>query len=143
LLRDGFPRGGAARWWNPRAAAPWQHLALTRMSSPWRRLVRLIDRSLDGPDHVVRMLVEFWRAAMRDDHMRTYSAEVQPCYRAPFLAAVSGLGPVHEADDVTDLVITALAGVITSRAQGLPAPSREGFRALLLAQLQVMLGRPA
>ncbi|GII53251.1 hypothetical protein Pth03_16400 [Planotetraspora thailandica] len=113
---------------------------------PWERLVAMIDRSLDNPDHVRRMLVEFWRAAMRDDELHKYSAEVQKRYRAPFLTAIREGGEqgeftlTHGPDDVTDFLFSILTGAVISRVLHHPTPSPADFRGVLLAQLRLMLG---
>ncbi|MEE6310782.1 TetR/AcrR family transcriptional regulator [Plantactinospora veratri] len=115
-------------------------------ADPWRRLVALVDRSLHNSESVRQILVEFWRSAMRDDELRAYSTEVWLRYRAPFLAAVregSARGEftlAHDAEGVTDLLLTALAGLIVTRVQHHPTPSPEGFRAALLGQLGLVLG---
>jgi AcrR family transcriptional regulator len=113
---------------------------------PWERLVAMIDRSLELPDQARQMLVEFWRSAMRDDELREYSVEMQMRYRAPFLAAVregseqGAFRLTHRPDDVTDFVLSALAGVIISRVLHHPTPSPADFRGVLLPQLRLMLG---
>ncbi|MET7667788.1 TetR/AcrR family transcriptional regulator [Micromonospora luteifusca] len=113
---------------------------------PWRRLVALVDRSLDNSESTRQILVEFWRSAMRDDELRDYSAEVQTRYRAPFLAAVregaerGDFTLAHDAEAVTDLLLSALAGLIVSRVQHHPTPSPAEFRDVLLTQLRLMLG---
>ncbi|MGQ5264405.1 TetR/AcrR family transcriptional regulator [Micromonospora sp. ZYX-F-536] len=115
-------------------------------ADPWRRLVALVDRSLHNSESTRQVLVEFWRSAMRDDELRDYSAEVQMRYRAPFLAAVregaerGEFKLVHDAEAVTDLLLSALAGLIVSRVQRHPTPSPAEFREVLLTQLRLMLG---
>lgn len=115
-------------------------------TDPWRRLVGLVDRSLHNSESTRRILVEFWRSAMRDDELRDHSAEVWARYRAPFLAAV-GEGArrgeftlAHDAEAVTDFLLTALAGLIVSRVQRHSTPTPTDFRVVLLAQLRLMLG---
>ncbi|GII27832.1 TetR/AcrR family transcriptional regulator [Planotetraspora mira] len=113
---------------------------------PWERLVAMIDRSLDHSDRTRRMLVEFWRSAMRDDELHAYSTTVQQRYRAPFLAAVREGGEqgeftlTHEPDDVTDFLLSALTGAVVSRVLHHPTPAPADYRGVLLAQLRVMLG---
>ncbi|MET8355503.1 TetR family transcriptional regulator C-terminal domain-containing protein [Micromonospora sp. NPDC005171] len=115
-------------------------------ADPWRRLVALVDRSLHNSESTRQILVEFWRSAMRDDELRHYSAEVQTRYRAPFLAAVregaerGAFELAHDAGAVTDLLLSALAGLIVSRVQHHPTPSPAEFQDVLLAQLRLMLG---
>ncbi|GAB4105271.1 hypothetical protein GCM10028790_42900 [Micromonospora taraxaci] len=115
-------------------------------ADPWRRLVALVDRSLHNSESTRQILVEFWRAAMRDDELRDHSAQVWARYRAPFLAAVrEGVSRgdftlAHDAEAVTDLLLSALAGLIVSRVQHHPAPTPTDFRTVLLAQLRLMLG---
>ncbi|MFI6232560.1 TetR/AcrR family transcriptional regulator [Micromonospora sp. NPDC050784] len=113
---------------------------------PWRRLVALVDRSLHNSEQTRQVLVEFWRSAMRDDELRDYSATVQERYRAPFLAAVregaarGAFTLAHDAEAVTDLLLSALAGLIIFRVQHAPTPAPVGFRDVLLTQLRLMLG---
>nr|WP_161556671.1 TetR/AcrR family transcriptional regulator [Micromonospora acroterricola] len=115
-------------------------------ADPWRRLVALMDRSLHNSESTRQVLVEFWRSAMRDDELRAYSAEVQTRYRAPFLAAVregaerGAFTLAHDAEAMTDLLLSALAGLIISRVQRHPTPSPADFRDVLLTQLRLMLG---
>ncbi|GAA1864172.1 TetR/AcrR family transcriptional regulator [Asanoa iriomotensis] len=113
---------------------------------PWRRLVAMADRSLHNSERTRQILVEFWRSAMRDDDLRDYSTEVAARYRAPFLAAVregvarGAFKPAHSAEAVTDLLLSALAGLIVARVQQQPMPSPVEFREVLTAQLRLMLG---
>ncbi|RLP87012.1 TetR/AcrR family transcriptional regulator [Micromonospora sp. CV4] len=124
--------------------------ALQAMSAaepdPWRRLVLLVDRSLHNSESTRQILVEFWRSAMRDDELRDHSTDVWTRYRAPFLAAVregverGAFTLTHDAEAVTDVLLTALAGLIVSRVQRHPTPTVTDFRAVLLAQLRLMVG---
>ncbi|GAA4592223.1 hypothetical protein GCM10023194_53440 [Planotetraspora phitsanulokensis] len=113
---------------------------------PWERLVAMIDRSLELPDHSRQMLVEFWRSAMRDDELREYSVEMQLRYRAPFLAAAregseqGAFRLTHRPEDVADFVLAVLTGAIISRVLHHPRPSPADFRGVLLSQLRLMLG---
>jgi hypothetical protein len=115
-------------------------------SDPWRRLVTMVDRSLRNSETTRAILVEFWRSAMRDDGLRDYSATVQARYRAPFLAAVREGGErgefalAHDAAAVTDLLLSALAGLIVFRVQRRAGPPPTEFREVLLTQLRLMLG---
>ncbi|MEE6260297.1 TetR/AcrR family transcriptional regulator [Plantactinospora sonchi] len=118
----------------------------TAEADPWRRLVALTDRSLHNAESTRQILVEFWRSAMRDDDLRDYSAEVQTRYRAPFLAAVregaerGEFTLAHDAEAVTDFLLSALAGLIIFRVQRPPTPFAAEFRDVLLTQLRLMLG---
>jgi AcrR family transcriptional regulator len=113
---------------------------------PWERLVAMTDRSLGNSHRSQKMLVEFWRSAMRDDELREHSTKVQDRYRAPFLAAVTEgteqgtFTLTHSPDDVTDFLLAALAGTIISGVLHHRAPSLDNFRGVLLTQLRVMLG---
>ncbi|MFC3499490.1 TetR/AcrR family transcriptional regulator [Micromonospora krabiensis] len=115
-------------------------------ADPWRRLVALVDRSLNNSASTRQILVEFWRSAMRDDDLRDYSRDVQARYRAPFVAAVREGGEqgaftlAHDPEAVTDLLLAALAGLIVARVQHHPTPTPAEFRQVLLAQLALMLG---
>ncbi|SNT64622.1 DNA-binding transcriptional regulator, AcrR family [Asanoa hainanensis] len=124
--------------------------ALEAMSAaeadPWRRLVVLVDRSLHNSAATRRVLVEFWRSAMRDDDIGAHSAGVRTRYREPFLAAVregvqrGDFTPAYDADTVTDLLLSTLAGLTIFAVQRGPAPSPEGLRDVLLAELRSVLG---
>jgi AcrR family transcriptional regulator len=109
----------------------------------WQRLVAMIDRSLDSAPATQRMLVEFWRSAMRDDELRAQNETVLTRYRAPFVAAVvqgrerGVFTLVHAPDDIIDFVLTTLAGAIVFRSLN---ASPAGLRAILLVQLRAMLG---
>lgn len=115
---------------------------------PWKRLVVLIDRSLENSESTRQVLIEFWRAGMRDEEVRDYSVEVRARYRAPFVQAVAegrdrgAFKPTSSPDDVVDFLLAALAGVMIPRVLYHPAPSAEGFRKLLLRQTRLALGLP-
>jgi len=115
-------------------------------ADPWRRLVALVDRSLHNSETARQVLVEFWRAAMRDDDLGAHSARVRTRYREPFLAAVregverGDFTPARDAGAVTDLLLSTLAGLTLFAVQRGPAPSPEGLRDVLLTQLRSMLG---
>lgn len=128
-----------------REVAALETAAATR-NDPWDRLVAMVDRSLGLSDHERRMLVEFWRSAMRDDELREYSVEMQQRYRAPFLAAVrtgseqGAFRLTHSPEGVVDFVLATLTGAIVFRALHHSEPSAAGFRDVLLPQLRLMLG---
>jgi AcrR family transcriptional regulator len=113
---------------------------------PWERLVAMIDRSLGNPDRIQKMIVEFWRSAMRDEELREHSRDVQERYRAPFLAAVKegveqgAFTLSHSPDDVTDFVLSALAGATIAAVLHHRTPSSGNFRGVLLTQFRTMLG---
>ncbi|WP_422737891.1 TetR/AcrR family transcriptional regulator [Micromonospora sp. WMMD729] len=135
----------AMRVFTDREVAALQAVSVAE-TDPWRRLVALTDRSLHNSASERRILVEFWRSAMRDDELRDHSAEVLARYRAPFLAAVregaerGAFTLTHDADAVTDFLLAALAGLIVSRVQHHATPSPANFRDVLLTQLRLMLG---
>lgn len=115
---------------------------------PWRRLLTLIDRSLHAPRPTQVALVEFWRAAIRDDELREASSDVQARYRVPFARAVQdgvargAFAPDHAAEDVADFVLATLSGLIIPSAVGQTPPSVPAVHALLLGQLPSLLGLP-
>jgi hypothetical protein len=49
----------------------------TAEPDPWRRLVAMVDRSRHTSAGARRVLVEFWRSAMREADLRAYTAEVR------------------------------------------------------------------
>lgn len=50
----------------------------------WQQVVLLVDRGIDTPTPVWRMLMEFWTAAAHDDELRADSIGLQARYREPF-----------------------------------------------------------
>ncbi|MFF2523246.1 TetR/AcrR family transcriptional regulator [Streptomyces liangshanensis] len=116
---------------------------------PWNLLVALVDRSLANSESTRRVLVEFWRAAMRDEELREYSVELQTRYREPFVnAMVAGQEQgifelAHSPDDAVDFLLMAGIGFMIPRILHHPTPSPESFRRVLLSQIAVMVGRKA
>ena len=115
---------------------------------PWNRLVALIDRNLNSPTHSHQLLIEFWRAGIRDDELRDYGQEGWSRYRAPFLKTVidgceaGAFTPTIDPDSVVDLLFATLAGAMIPRVLHFPAPTADRFRTALLQQLAGTLGRP-
>jgi AcrR family transcriptional regulator len=113
---------------------------------PWDRLVALVDRSLHSSERTQQMLLEFWRAAIRDAELRDYSRDLSARYRGPFIRAVidgrdqGAFTVVDDPEDVVDTLIAALAGYMLPRVLAHPTPTRAGFRTVLLAQLGASLG---
>ena len=114
---------------------------------PWNRLVTLIDRNLNTAMYNHRLLIEFWRAGIRDGELRDYAQEQWACYRAPFLETVvegcdtGSFTPVLSPEDVVDLLLATLAGAMVPRVLQFPAPTADRFRTALLNQVAQMLGR--
>ncbi len=115
----------------------------------WNRLIALIDRNLNSPVHYHRLLIEFWRAGIRDAELRDYAQENWTRYRGPFLTTVvegcdeGAFSPSLSPDDVVDLLLTMLAGGMVPRVLHFPGPTADGFRSALLHQVAQMLGRTA
>ncbi|MGY4650329.1 TetR/AcrR family transcriptional regulator [Mycobacterium sp. URHB0021] len=126
-------------------------LALDTLASavvdPWNRLIALIDRNLNTPVYNHELLIEFWRAGIRDAEMREYAQDHWACYRAPFLKTVvegcdqGAFSPALSPEDIVDLLLGALAGAMVPRVLQFPAPAADRFRTALLNQLAEMLGR--
>ncbi|MFA3899607.1 TetR/AcrR family transcriptional regulator [Rhodococcus sp. IC4_135] len=112
----------------------------------WQQVVLLVDRGIDTPTPVWRMLMEFWTAAAHDDELRADSIGLQARYREPFettlqLGVDTGVfHPKHDIGSVVDLVVAALDGLCFPRVLQQPYPQFEGFRAVLLDQLATTLG---
>ncbi len=76
--------------------------------SPWERLVALVDRGLQTPIPVWRMLLEFWHAAAHDEELREHSVVLQARYRRPFAGAIrdgvrqAAFQPSRDVDDIVD-----------------------------------------
>jgi AcrR family transcriptional regulator len=117
------------------------------VDDPWNRLVMLIDRNLNTPIHNHQLLIEFWRAGIRDAELRDYAQEHWACYRAPFLKTVvegcdqGAFSPTLSPEDVVDLLLGMLAGAMVPRVLQFPAPTADRFRTVLLSQIAQMLGR--
>jgi AcrR family transcriptional regulator len=114
---------------------------------PWNRLVALIDRNLDSPIQNHRLLMEFWRAGIRDGELRDYGHEGWARYRAPFAKTVidgcdAGMfSPSISPDDIVDLLLATLTGAMVPRLLRFPSPAADRFRTALLQQVAQMLGR--
>ena len=114
---------------------------------PWNRLIALIDRHLNTPIHYHYLLIEFWRAGIRDTEVRDYGQEHWARYRKPFLDTVvegfdkEAFTPRLSPDDVVDQLLATLAGAMVPRVLRFPAPTADQFRTGLLRQLAHMLGR--
>nr|WP_099279819.1 TetR/AcrR family transcriptional regulator [Streptomyces sp. SID4919] len=82
-------------------------------STPWERLVQLLERGLAIlPVQTWRMLLEFWYAAARDPELRAHSVDIQQRYRRPFIEAIrDGIasGEFTTEEDPQDLVTVILA----------------------------------
>ena len=83
---------------------------------PWNRLIAMIDRNLNAPIRSHRLVIEFWRAGMRDPELRGYAHEGWSRYRAPFTRTIvegrdaGFFAPTITPDDVVDLLLTSLSG---------------------------------
>ena len=114
---------------------------------PWKRLVALIDRNLDSPVQNHRLLIEFWRAGIRDGELRDYGLEGWARYRAPFVKTVAEgcdagvFSPSIDPDAIVDLLLATLAGAMVPRLLHFPSPAADRFRTVLLQQVAQMLGR--
>ena len=126
-------------------------LALDTVASsevdPWNRLVTLIDRNLNTSIYNHQLLIEFWRAGIRDEELRDHAQEQWRCYREPFLKTVGegqdagAFTPTLSPEDIVDLLLATLTGAMVSRVLQFPAPSADRFRTALLQQLAQTLGR--
>jgi AcrR family transcriptional regulator len=54
---------------------------IEQVDDPWERLLLLLDRGLETPVPVWRMLMEFWTTAAHDEELRQHSLAVQERYR--------------------------------------------------------------
>jgi AcrR family transcriptional regulator len=116
-------------------------------SGPWERLVALVDHSLGNSEQVQRVLLEYWRAAIRDEELREHSEHVWRSYREPFLRAVQegfdqGIFRTdHSPGDVVDLLLVFLSGATIPRVLQQKGTTRRELRDLLLSQMSFTLGR--
>jgi AcrR family transcriptional regulator len=112
-------------------------------ADPWYRLVALIDRNLNTPLHNHQLLIEVWRAGIRDSELRDHCEENWTRYRAPFLKLVeegcdAGVFVLNSSpDDVVDLLLATLAGAMVPRVLDFSG------RTALLRQIAQVLGRAA
>lgn len=108
---------------------------------PWTCLVALVRHGLRNSLAADRMLLEFWRAAMRDEELRAYTAALRDRYREPFVTAVAegcrtgAFRARHEPDDIVDVLVVCLGGAVLPRVHQQPTVLDEGFESVLLAQL--------
>ena len=115
-------------------------------SQPWNRLVALIDRNLTTPVTVHVLLIEFWRAGIRDSELRDYGEEVWRRYAEPFVRTViegcdaGEFTPSGNPEDIVELLLRSLAGAMFPEVLRFQARSESTFRTLLLEQLTAALG---
>jgi aconitase B len=113
---------------------------------PWNRLVTLIDNNLNMPIHNHQLVIEFWRAGMRDAELGEYGKENWARYRAHFLeTVVDGCAkgvfrPTLSPEEAVDLLLAMLAGIVITRVLQFRAPAADVRTTLLHAAAQ-MLGR--
>lgn len=123
-----------------------QESFVTTVADPWERLVALIDRSLGNSESTQRTLIEFWRSGIRDEEIRAYGVESLTRYREPFLRTVvegceAGVfTPGHDPEDVVDVLLASLAGVMIPQVLHHPHPPLDTFRVIVLSQLRLALG---
>jgi AcrR family transcriptional regulator len=116
---------------------------------PWKRLVVMMERSLDAPVRTHCLMLECWRSGIRDSDLRSYSLEGWSRYREPFVTAVTEGRDRGEftlsrsPDDMADLLLATLAGAMVPRVLQFTTPSRDRFRAAILGQTATMLGLAA
>lgn len=115
-------------------------------ADPWTRLMALVARGLKTALDVDRMLVEFWRAAMRDDELREYAEVLRTRYRGPFATAVAegcqsgAFRTRYEPDDIVNVLVASLGGAILPRVLDQPDVLGAGFKEVLFGQLADSLG---
>lgn len=115
---------------------------------PWLRMVALVTRSLRGTERDRRIMMEFWRAALRDDELRDYCLGLQDRCREPYLQAIAdgreqGVFTVeHDPKGIVDVLTAALCG-FSHPWSVRDDRTADGFRAVLLSQLRGTLGLPA
>jgi AcrR family transcriptional regulator len=120
--------------------------ASLEISDHWQRLVALVDRGIETPVPVWRMLMEFWTAAAHDEELRQHSVTLQARYRHPFEDAIQRgraagvFSPRHDPAAVVDVVIAALDGLLYPRVLAQARPRADEFRSVLLDQLAMTLG---
>ena len=114
---------------------------------PWHRLVALVDRNLNTPLYNHQLLIEVWRAGVRDDELRDYCEENWARYRAPFVKLVTEgcdagvFETTSSPGDVVDLLLATLAGAMVPRVLQFSGRTADGFRTALLHQLAQTLRR--
>ncbi|GAA2906269.1 TetR/AcrR family transcriptional regulator [Streptosporangium fragile] len=116
-------------------------------TTPWLRLVALVDRGLAPlPIGTWRMLLEFWHAAVHEPELRSHSLDLQHRYRRPFAEAIRegvACGDFHlqgDLDDVVTVIVALLDGLIIPRVLEHSYFDNEGVRRVALRQLAAVLG---
>ena len=113
---------------------------------PWRRIVALVTRSLNTSDRDRRIMLEFWRATIRDDDLREYCEELQDRCRRPYLRAIAqGCAEniftiKDDPEDIVDVMAAAFCGLSHPWAAQHSRQPLDGFRAVWLGQLASTLG---
>jgi AcrR family transcriptional regulator len=133
-----------------RRAIDLEVLAVEQVASaepdPWRRITALVSHSLHMSERARRIVLEFWRATIRDDELREYCVELQERCREPYLRAIADgrdhqvFMLRHDPQDVVDVLMAVLCGLSHPWAVQRARPSIEGFQDVLLAQLAATLG---
>lgn len=117
------------------------------VADPWNRLVALIDRNLNTPTHNHRLIMEVWRAGIRDAELRGYAHEHWASYRLPFLKTVvkgcdqGVFSPTINPGDVVDQLLAMLTGRMVPHVLQFPVPTADRFRNAVLRQTAHTLGR--
>ncbi|WP_165436464.1 TetR/AcrR family transcriptional regulator [Amycolatopsis suaedae] len=115
------------------------------LTGPWDRLCALIARGAATPVPVWRMLMEFWAAAAHDEELREHSLRLQARYRAPFLDVLAhgmdsgAFSSRRSVDEVTDVVVAALDGLLFPAVLRHDRPDPGGFAAVLTDMLAATL----
>lgn len=119
---------------------------VAQVADPWDRLLLLVDRGLETPAPVWRMLMEFWTAAAHDEELREHSVSLQQRYREPFETVLregvdsGAFRTAHDAEALADLIVACLDGLLYPRVLAHPRPVPAALRTVLLDQLQHALG---
>jgi AcrR family transcriptional regulator len=124
------------------------HEELAQLPDPWDRLVRIIDRVLEGcrPEapESGRVWIESWRYGMRDEEMRQDVLRDYDAWRTLIAGAIrAGLdaGAFATGDPEPDaiVVLSLLDGIGLPTAIGDPAVSPDRARELMLSTLTRLL----
>jgi AcrR family transcriptional regulator len=115
-------------------------------ADPWRRLVALVERALRTDERDRCLLMELWRATLRDDELAQFCLSLRDRCRRPYLDAIAegraaGLfHPAHDPRDVVDVLTASLCGLSHPWAVPPPASGDRRHSDVLLAQLRGALG---
>ena len=135
------------RYETNRAVERWLQAA-DRDTSPWRRLVALVDIVLDETTFRERWTrwLQFWAVYARDPRRRHAMGEIYEQWREPFRVvieegvAAGAFRPAWSVEDAVDRTVALFDGLALQVLLGAPGASLDRARQLLISSLAADLG---